>query len=190
MYPWFPINISLLKHRWIRYWYLKLHLHRSLVLILEGSFYGKINLTLTPRECYDVSNRRQLDYLFNSLLKAGYIHNDNINLGCITYCHMGVMASQITRKSSVCSTVNTGQHERCHQRFTLLAICGGIHRWPVDFPNKGPVTPNTVPCFDTIMGWSSEKYMNQSNTNISWDTRCMLDWPWWQRHWLTWSNLL
>ena len=35
------------------------------------------------------------------------------------------MASQITSKSTVCSTFYTGQHEKLHQRSTLLALCVG-----------------------------------------------------------------
>ena len=32
-----------------------------------------------------------------------------------------------------------------------LALCKGNHRWPVDYPHKGPVTWKTFPCHGAIM---------------------------------------
>ena len=58
------------------------------------------------------------------------------------YCNviMSAMASQITGVLIVCSTVCLGADQRKHQSSASLAFVRGIHRWPVDFPHKGPVT--------------------------------------------------
>ena len=69
---------------------------------------------------------------------------------------MSAMASQITGVSivyylSVCS----GADQRKHQSSTSLAFVRGIHRWPVNSPCKGPVTPKMFPFGDAIMEVSS-----------------------------------
>ena len=53
---------------------------------------------------------------------------------------MGVMASQITSRTVVYSTVYAGADQRKHQSSASLAFVRGIHRWPMNSPNKGPVT--------------------------------------------------
>ena len=68
------------------------------------------------------------------------------------------MVSQITGASIVCSTVCSGIDQRKHQSSAPLAIEMEIHRWPVNFPHKGPVTRKMFPFDDVIMGrciWSS-----------------------------------
>ena len=50
---------------------------------------------------------------------------------------MNGMASQITDVSIVC----IGADQRNPLRSASLAFVMGIHRWPVDSPHKGPVTP-------------------------------------------------
>ena len=63
---------------------------------------------------------------------------------------MSVMASQITGVSIVCSTVCSSTDQRKHQSSASLAFVRGIHRWPVDSPHQGAVTPKRV-LFDAIM---------------------------------------
>ena len=58
---------------------------------------------------------------------------------------MSMMASQITNLTIVYSIVYSGTDQRKHQRFASLALVRGIHRWPVNSPHKGPVTPNLFP---------------------------------------------
>ena len=44
---------------------------------------------------------------------------------------------------------------RCRKKASKLRVtvlCGGIHRWPVNFPHKGPVTRKMFPFDDVIMG--------------------------------------
>ena len=64
---------------------------------------------------------------------------------------MGAMASQITGISIVCSTVCSDADQRKHQSSASLAFVRGIHRWPVNFPHKRPVTRKMFPFDDVIM---------------------------------------
>ena len=66
---------------------------------------------------------------------------------------MGTMESQITNLTIVYSTVYSGTDQRKHQCSPSLAFVPGIHRWPVNFPHKGPVTRKMFPFDDIIMWW-------------------------------------
>ena len=50
---------------------------------------------------------------------------------------MGAMESQITSVTIVYSTVYSGADQRKHQSSASLAFVRGIHRWPVNSPEKG-----------------------------------------------------
>ena len=52
---------------------------------------------------------------------------------------MSVMASQITGVSIVSSAGCLDADQRKNQSSASLAVVGGILRWPVDSPHKGPV---------------------------------------------------
>ena len=67
---------------------------------------------------------------------------------------MSAMVSQITVVSFVCSTVCSGADQRKHQSSAWLAFVRGIHRWPVDSPNKWPVT------------WKMSKWCRDVNFSI------------------------
>ena len=64
---------------------------------------------------------------------------------------MGTMASQITSLTIVYSTVYSGVDQRKHQSSASLAFVRGIHRWPGNYPHKGPVTRKMSPFDDAIM---------------------------------------
>ena len=51
---------------------------------------------------------------------------------------MSAMASQITSISIVYSIIGPGADQRKHQRFASLAFAWGIHRWPLNSPQKRP----------------------------------------------------
>ena len=51
----------------------------------------------------------------------------------------------------VYSTVYSGADKRKHQSSASLALVRGIHRWPVNYPHKGPVTRKMFPIDDVIM---------------------------------------
>ena len=50
------------------------------------------------------------------------------------------IASQITSLTIVYPTVYSGADQRKHQSSALLAFVRAVHRWPVNFPHKWPVT--------------------------------------------------
>ena len=63
---------------------------------------------------------------------------------------MSTMASQITGATFVYSIVCSGADQRKHQNSPSLAFVRGIHRWPVNAPQKGPVTRKMFPFDDVI----------------------------------------
>ena len=68
---------------------------------------------------------------------------------------MGAVASQITSLMVVYSTVDSDADQRKHQSSASLAFVRGIHRGPVNFPHKWPVTRKMFPFDDVIMCCSS-----------------------------------
>ena len=74
----------------------------------------------------------------------------------IVLCHYndviaGAMASQITRLTNVYSTVYSGADQGKHQSSASRAFVWGINRWPVNSPDKGPVTRKMFPFDDVII---------------------------------------
>ena len=59
--------------------------------------------------------------------------------------------SQITSLTNVYSTVHSGTDQRKHQSSASLAFVWEIHRLPVNFPHKWPVTRKMFPFDDVIM---------------------------------------
>ena len=83
---------------------------------------------------------------------GGYCIFLDITFQC-THCNgviMGAMASQITSLPIVYSTVSSVADQGKHQSSVSLAFVRGIHRWPVNFPHKGPVTWKMFP-FDNVI---------------------------------------
>ena len=64
---------------------------------------------------------------------------------------MDSIASQITSITIVYSTVHSGADQSKHQSSASLAFVWEIHRWPVNFPHKWPVTRKMFPFDDVIM---------------------------------------
>ena len=64
---------------------------------------------------------------------------------------MSEIASQITSLTIVYSTVHLGADQSKHQSSASLAFVWEIHRWPVNFPHKWPVTRKIFPFDDVIM---------------------------------------
>ena len=65
---------------------------------------------------------------------------------------MTMLASQITSLTVVYSIVHSGVNQRKHQSSASLAFVREIHRGPVNFPHKWPVTRKMFPFDDVIMG--------------------------------------
>ena len=99
----------------------------------------------------------------NGLMRTRYHSIVEVKYFCIKLsiyhtpkCHyndgiMSPMASQITVDSIVCSTVWSDSRQRKHQSSPSLGFVGGIHRWPVDSPHKGPVMRKMFPSDDISM---------------------------------------
>ena len=103
---------------------------------------------------------------------------------------MSTMASQITGVSIVCSTVGSGTNQRKHQSSAWLAFVRGIHRWPVHFPHKRPVTRKMFPFYDVIMNSATTSNVErrpdikQKITSIShtpgWAISCLCKYFWYK----------
>ena len=83
---------------------------------------------------------------------------------------MAAIASQITSLTIVYSTVYSDADQRKHQSAASLAFVRGIHRGPVNFPYKWPVTRKMFPFDDVIMG--SCRLQNLWISRSCWQQRC------------------
>ena len=84
---------------------------------------------------------------------------------------MGAIASQITSLTIVYSTVHSGADQTKHQSSASLAFVWEIHRWPVNFPHKWPVTRKMFPFDDVIMMNCKFGSSNTWPWMISWSLR-------------------
>ena len=71
---------------------------------------------------------------------------------------MTMLASQITSLTVVYSIVYSGVDQSKHQSSASLAFVQEIHRGPVNFPHKWPVTRKMFPFDDVIMKWTLVLY--------------------------------
>ena len=131
-----------------------------------------------PRTNYSVNSQMyytshdynsNINFLDNSIL---------FNLICISAHYsdviMGTIASQITSLAVVYSTIYSDGDQRKHQSSASLAFLRGIHRRPVNSPQKVPVTRKKFPFDDIIMFWfaSSRKFDTFSNHQKN----CLICW--------------
>ena len=84
------------------------------------------------------------DSLYNDQ-RGGAFHYDDVI--------MDAMASQITSLTIVYSTVYSDTDQWKHQSSAPLAFVLGIHRGPVNSPQKWPVTRKMSPFDDVIISW-------------------------------------
>ena len=85
-----------------------------------------------------------------NLIRASRLHHYNDAI-------MSAVASQIASLMIVYSTVYSDADQRKHQSSASLAFVMGVHRWPVNFPHKWPVTQKMVPFYDVINICESQK---------------------------------
>ena len=69
---------------------------------------------------------------------------------------ISAIVSQITSLKIVYSTIYSSADQRKLRSSASLAFVRGIHRWPVNFPHKGPVTRKMLPFDDVILQTLSE----------------------------------
>ena len=95
--------------------------------------------------CHEVIYSSVYKILLVSLTHLPYcrIHYDDVI--------MTMLASQITSLAVVYSIVYSGVNQRKHQSSASLAFVREIHRGPVNFPHKWPVTRKMFPFDDVIM---------------------------------------
>ena len=70
----------------------------------------------------------------------------------------GAMTSEITNLTIVYSTDYSGADQRKHQSSASLAFVRGIHRWPVNSPQKWPVTRKMFQSNNVIMDRTALSY--------------------------------
>ena len=124
---------------------------------------GCSHCTSTPRwftwksvYCVDLSSGSVKRYMHEGVARLCYMHYDDVIMDSI--------ASQITSLMIVYSTVHSGTDQRKHQSSASLAFVWEIHRWPVNFPHKWPVTRKMFPFDDVIMSWLCSKQTDTSRT--------------------------
>ena len=90
---------------------------------------------------------------FKSQVFDVWCHYDDVIMGTMA-SQFTTMVSQITSLTIVYSTVYSGTDQRKHQTSASLAFVRGIHRGPVNFPHKWPLTRR---CFHLMTSsWSFE----------------------------------
>ena len=94
----------------------------------------------------------------NSAYKISHHYDDVI---------MTMLASQITSLPVVCSIVYSDVNQRKHQSSASLAFVREIHRGPVNFPHKWPVTRKMFP-FDDVIMMSFKVSLHIETSNGSW----------------------
>ena len=101
-------------------------------------------------------------YFLSALLTASSLPSSSPST---YYCDviMDTMASQITSLATVYSTVYSDADQRTHQSSASLAFVWGIHRGPVNSPDKWPVTRKMFPFDDVIMNMSD--FVIKGNAN-------------------------
>ena len=95
-----------------------------------------------------------MNYTAPMMLNASWrLHHQFLTITLSHYSDiiMNAMTSQITSLTIVYSTVYSGADQRKHQSFASLAFVRGIHRSPVNYPHKWPVTQEMFPFDDVIM---------------------------------------
>ena len=80
---------------------------------------------------------------------------------------MSEIASQITSLTIVYLTVLSGADQSKHQSSASLAFVLEIHRWPVNFPHKWPVTRKIFPFDDVIMLCNPAHYISIAERDSS-----------------------
>ena len=76
------------------------------------------------------------------------------------------MTSQVTSLTIVYSIIYSGADQRKYQSSASVAFVRGIHRWPINFPHKGPVTRKMFPFDDVIMIYHCNTTLH-TNINVA-----------------------
>ena len=138
------------------------HMGSKLMLLWAKFIIGKlINLSNFIVECMLVistlvdrirhSSPCNADVWNIAVLIHAYITENTVKKIYYDDVIMTMLASQITSLTVVYSIVYSGVIQRKHQSSASLAFVREIHRGPVNFPHKWPVTRKMFPFDDVIM---------------------------------------
>ena len=108
---------------------------------INSSPKGPVTLKMLPRE----------NVIMTMLCCLSSVINQSLYMMPLRDVKMGAIASQITSLTIVYSTVYSDADQRKHQSSASLAFVRVIHRWPVNYPHKWPVTRKMFPLDDVIM---------------------------------------
>ena len=136
------------------------------IIFILGMNLKMANASIFSRPLYDDLGRLEVLIAWIMCIRPTnerrrYTVMQSLWLGSIDPCHcichhyddvrMGAIASQITSLMIVYSIVYSDADQRKHQSSASLAFVRGIHRGPVNFPHKWPVTRKMFPLDDVIM---------------------------------------
>ena len=110
--------------------------------------YNQFSLMINPYRCI-CTTYSNLFCSFGSVICSWAAHYDDVT--------MSEIASRITSLMIVYSTVHSVADQSKHQSSASLAFVWEIHRWPVNFPHKWPVTRKISPFDDVIMNYQRNK---------------------------------
>ena len=122
---------------------------------------------------------KMLEYLAKSCVS--YYQTNETRIKHYDDVIMDTIASQITSLTIVYSIVYSGTDHRNHQSSASLAFVRGIHRGPVNFPHRGPVTRKIFPFDDVIMTYDRVMVIVPNHTDTETE---MLSFWWNFNHWL------
>ena len=161
----FLINGTHVGHIWIYYIYqqwFRLPIRRQTAISVKGvlHWYGtkanfiwtKIQRLFPMKSILQCHVQNDGHFYGHQYVTMGCYRMALVNFEALHYSGaiMSKMVFQITSVSIVYSIVSSGADQRKHQSATSLAYVWGIHPWPVDSPQKGPIARKMFP-FDYVM---------------------------------------
>ena len=156
---WIRHCICISCYQWLNFWRRRCTCNQIISPFSQIKFYANLSVSriistmYAKSQCYFLSYAVLLDnYILGSLILVFFLWfgNSLISLSHYNNVIMSAMESQITGVSIVYSTVCSGAAQRKHQRSASFAFMGGIHRWPVNSPHKGPRTGKMFSCDEGI----------------------------------------
>ena len=148
---------------WFILWWVRWVLRNTIVQSNASGVYFIINERLT-----NLAPNFQLN---NEVEGCDKLSNQCKHVCCSDHYNdviMVAIASQITSLNIVYSMVYSAADQRKHQSSTSLAFVWGIHRWPVNYPHKWPVTRKMFSFDDVVL-----RPFNGRNSGVT-TTRMML----------------
>ena len=137
---------------WIVIYHVKYEVDKAHYIAVTMYFCHTFVLTvLRLFKCYNVNERVRYPMLFWLLVGKDFQRTPNKFNQHYDDVIMTMLASQITSLTVVYSIVYSGVNQRKYQSSASLAFVRKIHRGPVNFPHKCPVTRKMFPFDDVIM---------------------------------------